>query len=86
MRACNSVEVGLDPSVPDPIDLELEAQARAIDDHLESKVQIVELDAPRCGQTGEQAPGHGVEVGRQRAHVHQIACVRRGGLVGLAGD
>lgn len=80
------MELGLDPPVPDPVDLELEAEPGAVDNHLEREVEVVELDPPRRREAREEAPRHGVEVRRQRAHVDEVARVGGQGLVGVAGD
>lgn len=81
-----SVKLRLHPPIPDPVHLELEPQPRAINRHLEREVEVVKLNAPRGSQPREQAPRHGVEVRRERAHVREVACVGRGRVVGLGGD
>lgn len=63
------VKVRLHPPVPDPVDLELEPEARAVDDHLEREVEVVELDAARRREPREEAARHGAQVRRQRAHM-----------------
>lgn len=84
--ASASVELGVDAAVADAVDLELEAEAGAVDDHLEREVEVVELDAARRGQAREEVARHGAQVRRQRAHVHQVARVGRRRLVRLARD
>ncbi|EMR64454.1 hypothetical protein UCREL1_8583 [Eutypa lata UCREL1] len=55
------MELGLDAPVPHAVDLELEAQAGAVDDHLEGEVEVVELDAAGGGEAGEQGARHGAQ-------------------------
>lgn len=81
-----SVELGVHSPVPDPIHLELKPQPGTIQDHLEREVQVVELDAPRRGQAGEEAARDGAQVRGQGADVDQVARVGLGRVVGLAGD
>lgn len=80
------MELGLDAPVPHAVDLELEAQAGAVDDHLEGEVEVVELDAAGGGEAGEQGARHGAQVRRQRAHVGEVAAVGLRRLVRLARD
>lgn len=78
------MELGLDPPVPDAVDLELEAEAGAVDDHFKGEVEVVELDAACRRQPRKETPRHGAEICRQRAHVDEVARVRRRRLVRLA--
>lgn len=80
------MKLRLHPPIPHPINLQLKTQPRTINNHLERKIQVIKLHAPRGRQTREQTPRHGVEVRRQRAHVYQVACVRHRRLVRVAGD
>lgn len=80
------MKLGLHTPVPDAVDLELEAEPRAVDDHLERKVEIIELDAARGREPREQGARDGAEVRRQGAHVHEVAGIRHGRLVGVARD
>lgn len=82
----NSVKLGLDASVAHAVDLELEAEPGTVDDHLEGEVEVVELDAARRREAREERARHGAEVRRQRAHVHEVAAVRRRRLVRVARD
>jgi len=80
------MKLGLDTAIPDAVDLQLEAEAGAADYHLEGKVEVVELDAARRREPREQRPGHRAQIRRQRAHVHKVAAVGRGGLIRVARD
>lgn len=85
-RTDQLVKLGIYPPIPHPVNLELEPQPRTVDDHLEGKIQIIELNTA-CGcQSGEQMPGHRAEVRGQRADVHQIPSKSLGRLISLAGD
>lgn len=64
------MEFRLDPAVSHALHLELKAQARAVDNHLERKVEVVKLDSPRRREPGEQAPRDRVQVRRQRARMY----------------
>jgi hypothetical protein len=80
------VELGLDPTIANTIHFELEAESGAVNNHLQRKVQVVELDAAGGRQAREQAPRDGVEIRRQGTGVYQIARVRGRRLVRLASD
>jgi hypothetical protein len=80
------MKLGLHAPVPHPINLELEAEPGAIDNHLERKVEVVKLDSARRRESREQAARHRAEVRRQRAHMDELTPVRRRWLVGLARD
>lgn len=71
-------------SVPEAIDLELEAEPGAVDDHLEGEVEVVELDAARGRKPGEQRPRDRAKVCRQRAHMHKLAVVGHRRFVSIA--
>lgn len=75
------MKLRLHPAVPYPVHLELEPQARAVHNHLQREVEVVELDAAGRRQAGEQAPRNSIEVRRQRADVDQVARVGGRGLV-----
>lgn len=79
------MKLRLHPPIPDPINLELKTQPRTINRHLERKVQVIKLDAPRRRQPREQAPRHGVQVRGEGAHVREVTRVSGGRLVSLAG-
>ena len=64
------MKLGLYASVPDTVYLELETEARAVDDHLEREVEVVELDAACRREARKQGAGDGVEICCQCAHMH----------------
>lgn len=81
----SSLKIGIDPSVADPIDLQLEAQASAIHNHFEGEIQIIKLDAACGRKPREQTPRYGVQIRRELAHVHEVARVRCRWLICFAG-
>lgn len=66
------VKIRLHAPVSYPVDLELETEACAVDDHLEGEIEVVEFNAAGGSEAGEEAAGHGAEVRRERAHVGEI--------------
>lgn len=73
-------------TVPNTVDLELEAETGAIDDHLEGEVEVIELNAPGRRESRKQAAGHRAQVRRQGAHVDEVARVRYWWLVCVRRD
>ncbi len=69
------MKLGLHTPIPDAVDLELESKASAVDDHLKGEVEVVELDATSSREAGKQGARDGVEIRRQRTHVHEVAAV-----------
>lgn len=63
------MKLSLHRPVVDAVHSQLKDEIRTLDLHVQLKVQVVELDALRRGEPGEQALGHGVQIGRQRAHI-----------------
>jgi hypothetical protein len=80
------VKLGFHPSIPYAVHLELEAQSSTVDNHLEREIQIIKLDSSRRGQASKETSRNGVEIGRERAHVDQVAGVRRRWLIRIAGN
>ena len=80
------MKLRLHPSIPHSIHLQLEAQPRAIHNHLQREVQVIKLDSSRSRQSREEAPWDGIQVRRECAHMHQVPCIRRRRVVGITGD
>jgi len=80
------MKVSLDAPIIDAIHPQLEHQVRGLDLHVELEIQIVELDPLGRRQAGEQALGHGVEVGGQGADFDEVLAERVRGVVELASD
>lgn len=80
------MELCLYASVPDAVDLELEAEPGTIDYHLKGEVEVIEFDAACSCEPSEQGSRDGTEIRRQRAHVHEVAAVGHGRLVGVTRD
>lgn len=80
------VEFGLNPAIPDTIDFQLKPQARAINNHLKCKVQVVKLDTSRCSQACEQTPRYGIKICRQCTHVDKITRIRSRWFLGITGN
>lgn len=77
------MEFCFDATVADSVHLELKAESRAVDRHLEREVEIVKLDAARRRQPREQTARNCIEVRRQRTNVSEVARVCCWCLVGL---
>ena len=63
------MKLRLNPSISHSIHLQLKAQSRTLNSHLQCKVQVIKLNAPRGRQPREQTPGDSVEICRESTHV-----------------
>ena len=63
------MKLRLNPSISHPINLQLKAQSRTLNSHLQRKVQIIKLNTPRSRQSRKQTPGDSVKICRESTHV-----------------
>lgn len=78
------MKLRFNPSVSHPVNLQLKAQSRTLDPHLQREVQIIKLNASRSRQSRKQTPGDSVKICRKSTHVFQVSGVCCGRLVGVA--
>ena len=78
------MKLRLNSSISHSINLQLKAQSRTLNSHLQRKVQIIKLNAPRGRQPRKQTPGDSVKICRESAHVFEISRVCCGCLIGVA--
>lgn len=66
------IKVRLHTPILHAIDSELKDKICTLNLHMQLEVQIVEFETFRCGEPGEEALGHGVDVCRQCADLEQL--------------
>lgn len=80
------MEIGLYTPILDAIDSQFEYELCTLDLHVQLEVQVIELDPFGRRQTCEQSLRHGIQVGRERAHIDQVFVQSIRSFVAIATD